>query len=647
MIVATAGHIDHGKTVLVHALTGVNTDRLPEEKSRGLSIDLGFAYRSFDKNHTIGFVDVPGHEKFIRNMLAGVTGIDFALLVIAADDGPMPQTREHLAIINLLGVENGAIALTKIDRIDQERRVQVQKEIASLVAETVMENKPIFPCSSQTGEGIIELNEHLKEKALENTSRAKTGRFRMAIDRVFTLAGAGLVVTGTVFSGKTVLGDRLIVSPQGLNVRIRSIHAQNSESELGYAGQRCALNLTGSGIDRATVSRGDWVLDGELHRPTTRIDAAITVLKSERRSLMHWTSVHIHIGAKDVTGRVAVLEQQTIAPGERGLVQLITDEELGCLHGDRLVIRDQSARRTIAGGMVLDPFASERGRRKPDRFKTLRALECSDPGKALGSLLECQRNGVNLSRFKVLWNICDKEAEILWQNTNMICIKAADKATGISLNYWALLKSKCIHSLEAWHQRWPDRPGPEKERLRRSMVSPVDESIFSAVIIELIRAGSIIANGAFLCLPGYKPKFEGKTASLWEQVAKLLVNDSLRPPRTREIAAEVNIDLKKVEELLTRATAMGLVYRISDNRYFLSETVQTLAAIAERIASEADDGMFTAKLYRDNTTIGRNLAIEVLEFFDRKKFTKRINDKRIIECSHQEIFGSTLDKSDV
>ena len=642
MIVATAGHIDHGKTVLVHALTGVNTDRLPEEKSRGLSIDLGFAYRSLDENHTIGFVDVPGHEKFIRNMLAGVTGIDFALMVIAADDGPMPQTKEHLAILNLLGVENGAIALTKMDRIDHERRAEVQKEIANLVAGTVMENKPIFPCSGQTGEGIFALSEHLKKKALENASRAKTGKFRMAIDRVFTLPGAGLIVTGTVFSGKTALGDRLVVSPQGLNVRIRSIHAQNSESEIGYAGQRCALNVTGSGIDRATVSRGDWVLESGLHQPTACIDVAITVLKSERRPLMHWTPVHIHIGAKDITGRVAVLEHQKIVPGEQGLVQLVLDEELGCLHGDRLVLRDQSARRTIAGGMVLDPFASERGRRKPFRFRTLRALECSDRGEALGRLLECQRNGVNLSRLKILWNICDKEAEMLWQNSDMICISSAEGELGISLNCWALLKSESIKCLEAWHQRWPDRPGPEKERLRRSLESPVEEPIFSAAITDLIRAGSIIQNGAFLCLPGYRPKFEGKAASLWEQVAKLLVNDSLRPPRTREIAAEVNIDLKKVEELLTRASTMGLVHRISDNRYFLSETVQALAAIAERLANEADDGMFTAKFYRDNTTIGRNLTIEVLEFFDRKKFTKRIDDKRKVECSHQEIFGSAL-----
>ena len=647
MIVATAGHIDHGKTVLVHALTGVNTDRLPEEKSRGLSIDLGFAYRSFDENHTIGFVDVPGHEKFIRNMLAGVTGIDFALMVIAADDGPMPQTREHLAIINLLGVENGAIALTKIDRVDQERRAEVQNEIASLVADTVMENKPIFPCSGQTGQGIIELSDHLKKKALEITSRAKTGKFRMAIDRVFTLPGAGLVVTGTVFSGKTTLGDRLVVSPQGLNVRIRSIHAQNSESEIGHAGQRCALNLTGSGIDRATVSRGDWVLEGGLHQPTACVDAAIAVLKSEKRSLMHWTPVHIHIGAKDTTGRVAVLEHQKIAPGEHGLVQLVLDEKLGCLHGDRLVLRDQSARRTIAGGMVLDPFASERRRRKTGRFKTLRALECSDPGKALGRLLKCQRNGVNLSHFKVLWNMCDKEAEMLWQKSDMVCISSADGEIGISLDFWAHLKIVIIDGLEAWHQRWPDRPGPEKERLRRSLESIVEEPIFSAAITDLIRAVSIIQNGAFFCLPGYRPKFEGKVASLWEQVAKLLVNDSLRPPRTREIAAEVDIDLKKVEELLARASAMGLVYRISDNRYFLSETVQALAAIAERLANEADDNMFTAKFYRDNTTIGRNLAIEVLEFFDRKKFTKRIDDKRTVECSHQEIFGSAPDKSDV
>lgn len=639
MIIATAGHIDHGKTVLVRALTGVDTDRLPEEKSRGLSIDLGFAYKPIDGNRTIGFIDVPGHEKFIRNMLAGVTGIDFALLVIAADDGPMPQTHEHLSIINLLGVENGAIALTKIDRVDSSRRVEAEREVSSLVVNTVMEGKPVFPCSSHTGEGVNVLAEHIKKMASKHSSEVTRGKFRMAIDRAFTLPGAGLVVTGTVFSGTTTLGDRLTLSPQGLDVRIRSIHAQNSVSQTGSAGQRCALNITGSGIDRAIVSRGDWILANDLHKPTINVDATIRILEAEKNPIMHWTPVHIHIGAKDTTGRLAVLEQNRLAPGQNGLVQLVLDEKIGCLHGDRLIIRDQSARRTIAGGMVLDPFAKVRGRRKPGRLMQLRALDFNDSTKALKNLLECQSNGVNLTQFKLSWNLSDDEAVLLWNRSAMVCVGNVGREVGIALKFWASLKSEIIDGLEAWHKRWPDRPGPEKERLRRSIKTNVMEQIYSEALVDLIKRGLVVRNGAILCLPGYRPEFEGNFASLWERVAKLLANETLRPPRVREIAAEVNVELKHLEILLSRAAAMGLVYRIADNRYFLAETVQALAEIAAQLANEADDRMFSVKHYRDNTAIGRNLAIEVLEFFDKKKFTKRHENKRTVECLPQEIFG--------
>lgn len=642
MIVATAGHIDHGKTVLVRALTGVDTDRLPEEKARGLSIDLGFAYQALDDATTIGFVDVPGHEKFVRNMLAGVTGIDFALLVIAADDGPMPQTEEHLAILDLLGIEAGAIALTKIDRVDEARLADAWEEIEMLVAGTAMEGAEIFPCSGQTGAGIPELKARLHQAARDCAGRAAEGWFRMAIDRTFTLPGAGLVVTGTVFSGAATVGDRLLLSPQGLDVRIRSIHAQNQESETGSVGQRCALNLTGAGVDRAAVGRGDWVLAAAAHAPTARIDAMVRVLPTERRPLRHWTPIHIHLGAKDVTGRIAMLEDWQIAPGERGLAQLVLDEEIGGLRGDRLILRDQSARRTIAGGMVLDPFAPQRGRRKPERLRILQALAKPEPAQSLRALLECERGGVDLEQFAVMWNLAPGEAEALWRLVDMVRLGRADRSIGIAKPAWDDIQTVILNGLEAWHRKWPERPGPEDERLRRSLSIVVTEPVHASALLDLIKSGKVQREGASVSLPGHRPEFEGKEASLWHEIAGLLVNDELRPPRTRELAAETGVDLKQIETLLNRAAGMGLAYRVADNRYFLPETVLALAEIAERIAAKSKDGTFDAKNYRDATSIGRNVAIEVLEFFDKQKFSKRIGDKRVIERPAREAFGERV-----
>jgi len=631
MIVATAGHIDHGKTVLVHALTGVDTDRLPEEKARGLSIDLGFAYQRLDTGTTIGFVDVPGHERFVRNMLAGVTGIDFALLVIAADDGPMPQTEEHLAILDLLGLEKGAIALTKIDRVDERRLGEAKDEIALLVAGTAMEKFPVFPCSGQNGDGIPALVDYLHVAAEDCADRSASGQFRLAVDRTFNLTGAGLVVTGTVFSGTAHVGDRMLLSPQGVSARIRSIHAQNKESEQGSIGQRCALNLTGNGVDRTAVSRGDWVLATGAHGPTQRLDASIRVLKSERRPLRHWTPVHTHIGAKDVTGRIAMLEDWLVEPQQEGLVQLVLDEPIGALRGDRMILRDQSARRTIAGGVVLDPFSPQRGRRLPGRIAFLRALALGSPTQSLNALLEVEQSGIDLDRFSCTWNLNAEEADALWRSVDMVRIGKSNQTTGISPTAWADIKSAMLDGLKKWHAKWPERPGPEDERLRRSLALSVAPDIHNAALLDLIKNGDVQRDGASICLPGHRPEFEGKDAALWETVSRLLVTDDLRPPRVREIAAETGADLKALEGFFNRATGMGLVYRVADNRYFLPETILELARVAERTAAQSEDGTFDAKAYRDATSIGRNVAIEVLEFFDKQKFTKRVGDRRGIE----------------
>jgi len=367
MILATAGHIDHGKTALIRALTGVDADRLPEEKRRGLTIDLGFAYATLPDGTELGFVDVPGHERFLSNMLAGVLSIDRVLLVVAADDGPRPQTLEHLDILALIGIDDITGVVTKIDRVERGRADAVAAETGALLVAAGFPQPAIFPVSSRTGEGIPALAAHL-QKSAQAAARSRmaasaSGLFRMPIDRAFTLPGIGLVVTGTIAAGTVAPGDRLVLSPQGTPVRVRGLHGHNRPIEAAAAGERCAINLAGSFPEGGEPRRGDWILAAERHAPTTRLDLSLRVSRYAEAPLRDGLPVHLHLGTADTVGRAAVLGSREIAPGESGFVQLDLEHPVGTLSGDRAVLRDHAARRTLAGGRVVDPFAPRRGRR--------------------------------------------------------------------------------------------------------------------------------------------------------------------------------------------------------------------------------------------------------------------------------------------
>jgi selenocysteine-specific elongation factor len=368
MIVGTAGHIDHGKTALIRALTGVDTDRLKEEKARGISIDLGYAYLPGPDGKILGFVDVPGHEKFVHNMLAGATGIDFALLVIAADDGVMPQTLEHLAIIDLLGISHGVVALTKIDLVSAERREEATNEIRDALRETGLRSAEIVPVSAVSSENVDVLRDKLFDAAKQFESTA-AGRFRLAVDRCFTLAGIGTVVTGTVLSGSVSIGDHIVVSPSGIAARVRSIHAQNKPAQRGIAGERCALNLAGEGVTKDAICRGDVVLDPALHAPSTRIDATLKLLGSEEKPITQWMPARLHHGASEVAARVVLLQSAPISPGSEGRIQLVLERAIAASEGDKFILRDTTSQRTIGGGRFLDLRAPERHRKSPERLR--------------------------------------------------------------------------------------------------------------------------------------------------------------------------------------------------------------------------------------------------------------------------------------
>ena len=626
MIIATAGHVDHGKTLLIKALTGVDTDRLPEEKKRNLTIDLGFAYLPLNDAETIGFIDVPGHEKFIRNMLCGVAGIDFVLFIVAADDGPMPQTREHLAILDLLGISRGAVALTKIDRVDEVRAVEVSEEIDELFADTSLAGVPVFLVSAITGDGVDGLKQHLLDAAADMPPRPATGNFRLAIDRSFDVVGAGLVVTGTVFSGKIHTSSPARVLGAEMDVRLRGIHAQNTESETGQAGQRCALNLAGTNLDKDLIRRGDWIVAGDLPPPVHRIDARLRVLGSEASVLAHWTPVHIHLGASETTGRVAVLGDKGIVPGEDGLVQLVLDQAIGAVRGDGLIIRNQSAQRTIGGGQVIDVYSPTRGRAKPERIAFLRAMEEPDDGTALSALLENSPHGLFLEQFAGARNLASGDMEALSELVPMKAVSIETGTLGFSAQHWETVRTAVLDGLAAWHKKSPDTVGPGENRILYGTGIRLPTNAALGISAELVREGAIVKEGMGIRLPSHQPRLQGADATNWKKIKPLLIEGGLRPPVVIDIAQAIGNEPRKVESLLVRAGRHGLVVRIAKNRFYPPETLRQLGEIAEKVALDAENGMVTAATFRDASEIGRNLAIEVLEFFDKMKFTRRVGD---------------------
>ena len=617
MIVATAGHVDHGKTVLVKALTGVDTDRLPEEKRRGLTIEPGFAYVHLDDGTVLGFVDVPGHERFIRNMLAGVAAIDFALLVVAADDGPMPQTREHLDILDLLGVAEGAVAITKTDLVDAARLREVADQTADLLDGTSLAGAPVFPVAAARGDGVAALGAHLAAAAGQRRPRDPRGGFRFSIDRCFTLAGIGLVVTGAVVAGRAARDDRLVLSPGGLAVRLRGIHAHDRAASEARAGQRCALNITGRGLGKDAVRRGDWIVAAGLHAPTSRVDARIRLLAGEATGLGRGAPVHVHLGAAETTGRVFALGQKTLAPGSEGLVQITLDRPLGALGRDRLILRDISARRTIAGGRVVDPFARARGRGKPERLAWLAALDRPDPAEALAGLLELSADGVDLERFARTRNLADDHMAALIAEPSIIVFTVRGRRFAVASGRWDAAFDAVRSALGRWHDAHPDQAGPPDEALRDGL-SP---GLFRAVLARLMETGAVARRHGVLTLAGREPALAAADQAFWERLRPLLDGEGLRPPTLNELAPPMGLEVKELRRRLGGLARRRLVAQVSDKRFFSAAQMRRLAALAGDAARAAEGGRFTAGAFRDVSGIGRNLAIEVLEYFDRTGVT--------------------------
>lgn len=608
MIIATAGHVDHGKTTLLQAITGVNADRLPEEKKRGMTIDLGYAYWPQPDGRVLGFIDVPGHEKFLSNMLAGVGGIDHALLVVACDDGVMAQTREHLAILQLTGNPQLTVALTKADRVDATRIHEVREAVQATLREYGFTDAALFETVATEGRGIDALRHHLQQ--LSSREHVSDHRFRLAIDRAFTVKGAGLVVTGTALSGEVKAGDTVWLTGINKPMRVRGLHAQNQPVDHAHAGQRIALNIAGD-AEKAQLNRGDWLLSEAPPEPSERVIVSLQT----HIPLSQWQPLHIHHAASHITGRVSLLEND--------LAELVFDTPLWLADNDRLVLRDISARETLAGARVVTLNPPRRGKRKPEYLQWLSALaQASNDKAALEVHLE--RGAVSLTDFAWARQLSNEGLLPLTQQPGFI--QAGNNLLNAPVA--ACWQRKVLHTLATYHEQHQDEPGPGRERLRR-MALPMEDDALVLLLIENMRESGVIkSHHGWLHLPDHKAGFTAEQEAIWQKVAPLFGDE---PWWVRDLARETNTDEQVMRQVLRHAAQQGLIVAIVKDRYYRNDRIVAFASLIREL--DQARGSTCAADFRDRLNVGRKLAIQILEYFNRIGFTRRRGNDHLLRDS--------------
>ncbi len=638
MIVGTAGHIDHGKTTLTRALTGVDTDRLKEEKARGISIELGYAYAPLANGDIFGVIDVPGHEKFIRTMAAGVTGIDAVLLVIAADDGIMPQTLEHLAILRLLGVRRGAVALTKIDRADAQQLARIEADIKALLAPTDFAGAEIFRTNAtQEGDaGVQALLAHLATMAAALPAADERRLFRLGVDRVFTLSGQGTIVTGTALAGSVRVGDSLQLAPGEQQMRVRSIHAQNRAADAGRAGQRLALNL--SGVSKDEIARGSWIVAPALAACSERVDVELTLMPECGVTLKPWSPLHVHLGAAHHTAHVVPLDDDTLTPGRSGRAQLVLDAPVHAVPGDRFVIRNAQATATIGGGVVLDPFGPARKRRSAARLDWLRAL--SDfiggagqrDGGDVAALLARSPLGLRISAL-VRLSLLPAAQIVAPPDTIDVALSGGDSLL-IAAAEVRVLEARILAGLADFHARAPDDAGPELWRLKRIVAPEMEDRLWSRLIETLTGAGQVKQRGRSLHLPSHSVELSEAEQA---QVRPLLVSlhaGRFDPPWVRDLVRQHAMPEAEVRRLLLKLSKTGEISQVVPDLFYhpapLAELAQLVTTLPEVQASS----------FRDATGLGRKRAIQILEFFNRVGYTRRVGNIHLLRPNALWLFNA-------
>lgn len=626
VIIGTAGHIDHGKTALIRALTGIETDRLKEEKARGITIDLGFAYFDLPSGRRAGIIDVPGHEKLIKNMLAGAGGMDTVILVVAADEGVMPQTEEHLNILELLKVKKGVIAVTKTDIVDNEWLELVIEDIKKRVKGSFLENAPIIPVSSKTGYGLDKLVSAV-DKMTEEVDAKKLGiPFRMPIDRVFTVKGFGTVVTGTLLSGKITVDQNAEIMPQQILTRLRSIQVHNEDTITAEGGQRVAANI--AGVKPAEVKRGDVVAAPGLLKPTLLLDARLQVLKNAPRAIKNLERIRLYLGSKEVLARVIVLDKKLIYPGESALVQFRLEEKTTALSGDRFVIRSYSPMVTIGGGLILDPLPEKEKPFNKETIKRLELIETSAPEEVLEQIIMLKSHK-HIDRNEVFRYYGREDFDNvlggLIKRGKVKEVSLSGRSILLHETYLNKLKGGLIDAISIYHRKNPLKSGIPKEELRERTGLDIP---FFQYIIEMLLAEKIIkSDGKTVSLKDFRITFTPEQENVLENIKHLFEEKKYSPPGIDDIVIKLDIPKPIIVSLMNAASEIGIFKKIKDD-FFLP--IDLYIKSKEAVLKVLNDrGEITVAEVRDLLNTSRKYALPLLEHFDEIGFTKRIGDKRI------------------
>jgi selenocysteine-specific elongation factor len=630
IILGTAGHIDHGKTALVQALTGIDTDRLKEEKARGITIELGFAYLDLPSGRRIGIVDVPGHERFVKHMVAGAGGIDVVALIIAADEGVMPQTREHLDICTLLGVTRGLVVLTKIDLVDQELRDLAKEDIKDFTKGTFLEGAPIIPVSAVTGEGIEELIAALDHLVEQVEERATDGLFRLPIDRVFTMRGFGTVVTGTIVSGTVKTGEAVEILPTGIQAKVRGLQVHNEKADQAVAGQRSAVNL--QGVEKASVERGAVILHPHTVEPTNLLDVEILHLPHAPRPLRNGVMLRFHTGTSLHLAKVLLLGTNELKPGERGYAQIRLKDRVVALPHDRFVLRGSSLIQTIGGGIILDAHPQRHRRFKGDVITPLEQLKAGDPSFALAfHIREGGVRGLEVHKLAGYANIplgtmSRALNELLTKKKVIKFDREAERVIGAGI--YTQLKDEMVKALEAYHAANPLKQGMPKEELKSKLPPEVDVKLFNSLVADLMADQAVAQEKDKVRLSGHRIALEGKQQELEGQIDGIMRQSSLAPPSVKELSEQLKAGEKEVEEILSLLANRGSVVKLKGGVYFHQDPLQELRE--QLVAFLKEKGKISTQDFKALTGVSRKYTIPLAEYFDAIKVTVRVGDERIL-----------------
>jgi selenocysteine-specific elongation factor len=636
IILGTAGHIDHGKTVLVKALTGIDTDRLKEEKARGITIELGFAYLDLPGGGRIGIVDVPGHERFVKHMVAGAGGIDIVALIIAADEGVMPQTREHLDICALLGVERGLVVLTKIDLVDEELRELAVEDIKDFTKGTFLEGAPIIPVSAVTGEGIPELIAALEHLVEEVEERAVDGLFRLPVDRVFTMKGFGTVITGTLVSGQVKTGETVEILPTGITAKVRGLQVHGQKVEQARAGQRTAVNL--QGIEKSSLERGEVLLHPGTVEATQLLDGEIIYLSHAPRPLRSGVMLSFHTGTSQQMAKIFLLGINELKPGRRGYAQMRLKGPVVALPHDRFVLRGSSLIQTIGGGIVLDAHPQRHKRFKGDAVARLEELKGGDPATVFG--FHIRKGGNRGLEVKKLAGYANLPPAILSATLDQLLSRKkvikfdreADRL--IDGDLYTQLKSEMEAALETYHAANPLKAGMPKEELKSKLPPEVDAKLFNALLSDLLGAGAVAQEQDKVRLSGHRIALGEKQQELEGQIEGVMRKSGLGPPSAKELSEQLQAGEKEVQEILSLLADRGSVVKLKGGVYFHRDPLEELRERLVAFLKEKEK--ITTQDFKALTGVSRKYTIPLAEYFDAIKVTVRVGDDRILRGAQKE-----------